>query len=212
MKTQNMFMLSIVVLISAVSSQTALAQGVGNLGSLPTQFFSPAPITGWSVDSGNAANPWLPVQIDPNGPQWVKTFTGANGQPITAAPGQTFTLQELLVVAPTQSWTDWHEHILTPGWDWVSPTLFLANFAPPGGLNTVVTPGTISAGGAIDFTFNPLAPGTLIDLRKTLQYTGTPGVVFTGKIQIAEYPTPEPASLGLLTLGGLVALRRRRRT
>jgi len=210
MKTQNTLKLSIAVAIGLVASQITLAQGVGNLGSLPTQFSSPAPVTGWSVDTGNAANPWLPVQIDPNGPQWVKTFTGPNGGPFTAVPGQTFTLQELLVVAPTQSWTDWHEHILTPGWEWVSPTLFLANFAPPGGLNTNITPGNLATGGTIDFTFNPLVPGTLIDIRKTLQYTGVNGTVFTGTIDIAQYPTPEPASL-LMFAGGSIALFLRRR-
>ncbi|HPD31982.1 MAG TPA: PEP-CTERM sorting domain-containing protein [Phycisphaerae bacterium] len=207
---KNVHAFSIAALIIAVGSQMSLAQGVGNLGSLPTLFLSPAPITGWSVDSGNATSPWLPVQIDPNGPQWGKTFTGLNGQPIVAVPGQTFTLQELLVVAPTQSWEDWHEHILTPGWEWVQPTVFLANFAPPPGLNTVVTPATPTSGGKIDFTFNPLVPGTLIDIRKTLKYDDPTGAVFTGKIEIAQFPTPEPATLGLLMLGGLLALRRRR--
>src|SRR5512138_368925 len=95
------------LLISSVATCSALAQGVGNLGSLPTQFSSPAPISGWSVDSGNAASPWIPVQISPTGPQWVKTFSAPNGQPFTAVPGQTFSLQELLQIAPTQSWTDW---------------------------------------------------------------------------------------------------------
>lgn len=210
MKTSKNLTLSAAVLL--VAAPILFAQGVGNLGSLPTLFTSPVPITGWSVDSGNAANPWLPVQIDPNGPQWVKTFTGANGQPITAVPGQTFTLQELLVVAPTQSWEDWHEHILTPGWEWVQPTVFFANFAPPAGLNTVVTPGTPTTGGKIDFTFNPLVPGTLIDIRKTLQYNGPAGTVFTGKIDIAQFPTPEPGSLLMLVGGSLLVLKRRRPT
>ncbi|MDM8009129.1 MAG: PEP-CTERM sorting domain-containing protein [Phycisphaerae bacterium] len=211
MKTHKPFTWSILAVTITVGPQMSFAQGVGNLGSLPNLFLSPVPITGWSVDSGIPTNPWLPVQIDPTGPQWVKTFTGQNGQPIVAVPGQTFTLQELLVVAPTQSWEDWHEHILTPGWEWVQPTVFFANFAPPPGLNTVVTPGTLTSGGKIDFTFNPLVPGTLIDIRKTLQYVGPAGTVFTGKIEIAEFPTPEPASLGLLMLGGLFVLGRRRR-
>ncbi len=194
------------------TASAVFGQGVGNLGSLPTQFSSPAPITGWSVDSGIPTNPWLPVQFDPNGPQWVKTFTGSNGQPIVAVPGQTFTLQELLVVAPTLSWSDWHEHIITPGWDWVAPTALFANGVPAGGLTTVITPGSMTAGGSIDFTFNPLVPGTQVIIRKLLQYTSTSGTVFTGKVDIAQYPTPEPASLGLLGLGGLLLMRRRTRS
>ncbi len=210
MKAQNRIRWLAMGSIGLVASQVALAQGVGNLGSLPTQFPSPVPVVGWSVDSGNAANPWLPVQINPAGPQWIKTFSGPNGQPFTAVPGQTFTLQELLVIAPPLSWTDWHEQILTPGWDWVQPTVFLANFANPPGLTTVHTPGSMTTGGTLDFYFNPLAPGTLLDIRKTLQYNGPPGAIFNGTLQIAQYPTPEPASLGLLALGGLAVARRRR--
>jgi hypothetical protein len=214
MKIRHLILTSLV--ISALAAPAALAQGVGNLGSLPTQFQSPVPIAGWSVDSGNAASPWVPVQISPTGPQWVKTFSAPNGQPFTAFPGQTFTLQELLVIAPPLSWTDWHEHILTPGWDWVQPTVFLANVPPPGlspppGLTTVYTPGNLSTGGTVDFYFNPLAPGTLIDIRKTLQYNGPAGAIFNGTLQIAEYPTPEPASLVMLAVGGLLVRRRRAR-
>lgn len=212
MKSQTSLRMLIVGLCGVIGANAALGQGVGNLGSLPTQFQSPQPIVGWSVDSGIATNPWVPVQISPTGPQWVKTFTAPNGQPFTAVPGQTFTLQELLVIAPTQSWTDWHEHILTPGWDWVAPTVFMANFATPPGMTTVHTPGTMTTGGALDFYFNPLVPGTLLDIRKTLMYVGQPGVVFTGTLQIAEYPTPEPATLAMLGLGGLAALKRRVRS
>ncbi len=209
MKSRSMLSLLIVAAAALAASQTALAQGVGNLGSLPTQFSSPVPIFGWTVDSGNANNPWIPVQIDPNGPSWVKTFSGSNGQPFTAVPGQTFSFQEFLVIAPTQSWTDWHERILTPGWQWIQPTAFLVNGTPAPGLTTVITPGGPTAGGVVDFYFNPLAPGTQIIVRKVLEYVGQPGAAFYGTVQIEQYPTPEPASLLTLLGGGLVMLRRR---
>lgn len=211
MKTQNTFRMLVIGLCGLIGTNVALGQGVGNLGSLPTQFQSLVPITGWSVDSGNAAYPWVPVQISPTGPQWVKTFTGPNGQPFTAVPGQTFTLQELLEVAPTQSWTDWHEEILTPGWDWLPPSNLLANFVPAPGLTTVYTPGTMTSGGQVDFYFNPIAPGTQVVIRKMLIYVGTPGATFNGTLQIAQYPTPEPTTMGLMALGGAALLRRRRR-
>lgn len=208
--TTSKWMIKSLAVTAAITS-AALAQGVGNLGSLPTQISSSQqPLTGWSVDSGIATNPWVPVQIDPNGPQWVKTLSGPNGQPFVAVPGQTFTLQELLVVAPTLPWTDWHEDILTPGWDWVPPSVLLANGVPAAGLTSVITPGNNVVGGSIDFYFNSLAPGTQVIIRKNLQYTGTPGVAFIGTVQVAEYPTPEPASLGLLGIGSLLVLRRRR--
>jgi hypothetical protein len=203
-----------VIALGMCVAPAAFGQGVGNLGSLPTFFWGAGtPLVGWSVDSGNPANPWIPVQLSPTGPQWVKTLVGSTGTGgvVYANPGDTFTLQELLVVAPAQSWTDWHEHILTPEWDWASPTVILANGVPAPGLNTVITPATLTTGGSIDFTFNALAPGTLIDIRKTLKYTGLSGLTFASKVEIAEYPTPEPATLALLGLGGAIALRRQNR-
>jgi len=43
-----------------------------------------------------------------------------------------------------------------------------------------------------------------------LVWVGTPGVIgFNGYIDVAQYPTPEPASVGLLALGGLLVFKRR---
>jgi hypothetical protein len=204
MKAQNSIKCLVVASISLAVSQMALAQGVGNLGSLPTQFETPIPPTGWIVV--DAAGAPIPVSLDPNGPVWGKNFTGPNGGPFSyPAFAPPLPVQELLVVAGNLAWTDWHEDVLDPNWAWANPTILVNGSVPPGL--------TISlSGGSLSYFFNPaLAPGSLIDIRKDLVYNGLPGTTFIGTLPIHEYPTgvPEPASIGLLCIGGLWAFRRR---
>jgi MYXO-CTERM domain-containing protein len=204
--------IAMVLVLSAASG--AFAQGVGNLGSLPAFFpGTGVPISGWSIDSGNSSNPWIPVQLDPNGSPWTKTLVGdmnIGGGVVYANPGDTFSVQELLMVAPTQSWTDWHEDLLSPEWDWLGPTTLLANGLPAPGLSFSTTPATLVSGGTIDFTFNPLPPGTQVTIQKTLHYAGLSGQMYASKVIVSENPTPEPATAALLALGGLAVVRRRR--
>lgn len=182
---------------------SSYAQGVGNAAALPSLFYQGATSGGWSI------GPYDVIR-DPTGPAWLKELWGPNAAPVIAQPGQTFDLSETLIVGGNLPWLDWHEKIITPGWEWVTPTVFLANGNAPSGLSVAYTPSTATQGGEIDFYFDPLQPGTQVNIRKRLQYIGVPGTVFTGGILIAEYPTPEPASLALLGLGSLALLRRRR--
>lgn len=181
------------------------AQGVGNLGGLPPTI----PMTGggitWEV---GVPNP-LPVVRDPLGPVWKKTLTDQNGGPFTAVSGQTFTLHEVLVISGNEFWSDWHEDIVEPEWSWTGAQIFINNNIPAGlVINNV--PGNAVQGGSISFLFNPVAPGSVVDIFKHLTYHGNPAVPpFTGTLTVNQYPTPEPASLALLASGGLVLMRRR---
>lgn len=127
------------------------------------------------------------------------------------------TLNEYLTVgAGGPAWTDWHEEILTPDWQW--------------GVVSISTPGAVGpanltinqSGPKVDFYFDPLVPGTDVDIRKELFFNGT----FTPQmasdflsghfaIRVAEYPTsvPEPVALPLvgLALCGAAMVRLRRR-
>ena len=207
MKSSNMLKLSVVAAISLVASQMALAQGVGNPGQLPNIIPMNNP-GGWDIWS-SAGTP-LPVQRDPNGPKWPKHLTDPTGGPITASWGTVFNVHEMLVIAPNLSWSDWHEDILTPGWGWTNNISFLANFLPTPGLSITNTPSTFTQGGSLSFLFSSLPPGTVIDIRKELVYQGNPGAIFQGSIDLLQYPTPEPATLALLGLGGAAMLMRRK--
>ena len=61
-----------------------------------------------------------------------------------------------------------------------------------------------NTGPSISFFFNSVAPGSLIDIKKSLIYTGPVPAVFPS-IDINQYPTPEPASILLLAGGGAAA-------
>ncbi len=70
---------------------------------------------------------------------------------------------------------------------------------------TVTGAGTSS----LSFFFNPVAPGSTVTIRKDLVHNSLPGTAFNGTLAITEYPTPKPATIGLLAIGGLALARRR---
>jgi hypothetical protein len=197
----------IVAGVAMAGASQAMAQGVGNVGSLPNLIQANTSATGWDI---GVSSP-LPVVLNPTGPAWQKILVGPNNLPVVANPGQTFYLHEVLVVGGNQPWTDWHEDLLNPYWDWTG-TQILINNTVPAGLVINNTPGNGTQGGSVSFFFNPAPPGSTVDIFKQLTYQANPTLpVFSSKVLVNEYPTPEPATLGLLGLGSAVMLRRRNR-
>ena len=185
----------------------ARAQGVGNVGSLPTLIQANTSATGWDI--GIPAP--LPVVLNPTGPAWQKILVGPNNAPVVAVPGQTFYLHEVLTVSGNLPWSDWHEDILNPYWDWTGSQILINN-AIPAGLVTNNILGNGTQGGSISFLFNPVPPGSTVDIFKHLTYQANPALpVFSSKVLVNQYPTPEPATLGLLGFGSAVMLRGRNR-
>ncbi|MEM8784160.1 MAG: hypothetical protein AAGE65_15095 [Planctomycetota bacterium] len=129
--------------------------------------------------------------------------------------------------------SDWHEEILTPGWEWVLPgdARFPSLFPP--GQSLVTRNGQPwpwdpqpHPGGPdptmLWIEFPPIDPGHVFDIHKALLWVGTPDnrvwgdfvdndgfTIDESLIEVIEYPTPEPASAGLIALGALALLRRR---
>lgn len=196
----------------------------------------------WTIGSPNDPQP---VAFDPGLGSWIKDLTAAQGGTVFADddpnndPGvitgipqpplpTVFAFTEHLVVGPGPAWVDWHEEILTPGWDWdvvtigsngtgtvVTPKL-LANGVPQDNF-THMPPGA-GHGGALWWVFeSPLPPGTVIDITKDLVFVGTNAIigdeVFNQPVvQVAQYPTvPTPSALWFLALLSAAGVCRRRR-
>ena len=193
MKTKRTIVTSLVV--ATVAASAAFSQGIGNVGSLPNSFgptILPSGSPGWYVGQ-------YPIVRDPNGSPWLKVFRHG---PLQIVPNQVLDIHESFIISGTLPWADWHEHVITANWIWTPQVSLYANGNPAPGLVTNWTPSTL------DLYFNSLPVGTIVDIHKQIQWLG-PGIA--GDVDVIEYPTPEPASLGLLGIGSLLALRRRRR-
>lgn len=187
----------------------AWGQGVG--GNSPTETThmvqtipqAPEAPTMWETLIGSA-DARIGVELDPLGPTWLKHLQ-RSGPAGSFEPQHFINIYEHLAVSGQRSWTGWTQQIDVPGFEWrrsgpyVQPTTILANGAVPSGLN-IETDGSM-----LRFTFDPLPPGTHIDITSGLRYGST---VLPGSFDIQQFPIPEPATLlGFLALVSLIRRR-----
>ncbi len=201
----------VVVLASLVAAAPAAwGQGVG--GASPTEttyviqhtYWVPEAPTKWGTHIGSLQDR-IEVELDPAGPFWLKHIQ-RDGPPASMWSEHHIFLQEHLVISGGQSWSGWIEQIDAPGFEWRSDIMpdapvpgVLVNGSSPAGLSIEIE------GETLRFSFDPLPPGTEIDVTSRLLYTGTNLV---DSFDVRQFATPEPTTL--LSLLVLASLTRRR--
>jgi hypothetical protein len=197
---------------------SAIPIGPGVTPALQTEAIQPF---SFALDGGGQAPAYIAtpdgtitISADPSAGIWLKTLPlddlvgpGLVG-PTNGAGGLILGLVEVVTIGEGPAWRDWHESILTDGWEWVTGAI-----QTMGGVLSlpVITPDFATAipgldstinGRDIAFTFDPLEPGTEIIILKLLECTDSEICFDEGVVRIAEYPSiPEPTTLALLGLG-----------
>jgi hypothetical protein len=121
-------------------------------------------------------------------------------------------LTEYIINVGTEPWYDWHEIILappaggTPQSNWLSVGGLAINGNPIGflaaGLNTPVL--------TLNNFSQPVLPGDTLEIVKELDVYPTTTPSGGPLLRIQEYPTPEPTSAVLATVGAAGLLLRQR--
>ncbi|MEZ6190497.1 MAG: PEP-CTERM sorting domain-containing protein [Phycisphaerales bacterium] len=194
----KLMLVPVLTFVVCMACNAAQAQGTAN-GPVTFHNVDPGPF----VLIGNPNNP-VPIDLDPVGPPWIKNISDPNGNIIS---GGNLNLNETIINVGTEPWYDWHEHIL-PDATGITPGVWTSVLMTING-NPVVLNAT--GLGTPNLTLNnfsqPVLPGDIMNIRKTINVFVSPVPL---NMQIAEYPTPEPASSALLGLGSLAVLRRRK--
>ena len=190
--------------LAGVASAGDLTAGAGPGTSVNTTHDYVPCDTGWDITGENSSP--LYVWMDPTAGAWEKTLS----LPAAAVPERLVLLEYLQVKG--NAWRDWHEEIVTPGWTWGSVwdcDIWLEDgaggFITPPGLTTTISP----CGKVVSFEFDAVPVGSDLLIEKWL--IREPDVQPGSAIIVREYPTPEPATLALLSMGGALVPRRRRR-
>jgi hypothetical protein len=208
--------LFVAFVISLTLALPAQAQGPGNgaSGGEGPGWVSEHPFgsSGWFVEG--AGGEGIGIYYDPNAGPWHKNLGVPPGG--FTVGGVYWILEKPKVAAfpasnpPGPPWTDWHETILSLGFQWFADANHPWSFASDqAGLGATWTFGA----GLADFYFTPTANvGTTLTITKYVRYVG--GGFPNQPLTIGEFPTiPEPSTIVLLGVSaiGLLTYAWRRR-
>jgi hypothetical protein len=186
--------------LSQLAAAVPVGNGPGDSFRTSHQFIG----DGWEI--GSTLDP-IEISYDPGAGPWIKTL---EGQTALVPESTVFAIHENLIVGPDRPWFDWHEELLTPGWEWQFGTIL--NGGPTGGTIPGLTVSFDPAANpdTIWFDFDPLLPGTPIEIWKEIHCISPNGC--EGPIVVAEFPTvPIPPAVWLFGSGllGMVGVARR---
>jgi hypothetical protein len=182
---------------------TAFAQGTAT-GPFTAAIVTPGP----EATFGDLLNP-IPIDLDVNGLPWFKSITDPNGV-VTDPFGELMSLTETIENVGTEPWFDWHEHIAPNAAGVPSSTWFSVKLSINGSPIGFVPTGLNTADLWLDTFSQPVLPGDIFVIEKEVVVFPVPPPTTGPILRLTEYPTPEPASLGLMGIGSLVVMGRRR--
>jgi hypothetical protein len=224
---------SMLVAATVARAQSAIVAGMDLSGTPGAQIIVPFDPTTAQWDFQSL------LLFDPAAPPMTKDFGTPrlpSGAPILLDSLQPFPflVTEFFGIAGDQPGTppghpvsDWHERIVTPGWEWVLPGDARFPVLFPAGTSLITRDGTPwpweplpgSGPAEVNVAFPPIDPSHILDIHKALLWVGTDTQRIWGDdpgetaIIVVEYPTPEPSSfvLGALGLAGIAAFKWRKR-
>ncbi len=178
---------TVVVALAGLLGAVPAASGQGVGGSSPTNTVHPL-IPGeisipedpvhWKGDVGSEAAS-SGIELDPEGPVWSKTFQRSGTRLFQL--GQVIEIKEYLMVQGDLAWTGWSTEIDVADFGWWSPSWGFVQTD-----SGALVPGLQRSidGPRMSFTFDPLPPGTRVELNLRLTYTGT--VPFDGTLHLSQ--------------------------
>lgn len=186
---------------------SAKAQGVAG-GPFTAHDVEPGPV----ALVGSPGSP-IPIDLDPTAPPWTKGFFDPN---MLGAGDATIDLIETIQNVGTESWADWHEHILGDPASASAPSFWSGVVSVE--INSVPISFVATGIGTKDLwldTFSqPVLPGDILTIHKQVDvFSNTAGADGFPLIRMQQFPTPvipEPTTLALISAGSIMLLLRKR--
>lgn len=180
---------SLFLLVSLAPARAVPASGNMNADSIVSDFIL--------VDG--AVNIIETVEYDRNAGPWLKRLIVDPQQDPVTPPLDLIILHEEITIGGSHAWTDWHEEILTPGWEWGPIVFDILNANDQSILNNLVVD---TMGNMAWFFFDKVPPGSTLQIWKEIICTSIcDPLQSAGFVEIIEYPTvSEPGTLALMGL------------